>query len=76
MTLALDGVASGRTLGRSSVSPSRSFPSVDVQLLQEGKRVVDRLEQVLVVLDHLAAHVDAKPLLVDVGLISVEYVPS
>src|SRR5262245_40422503 len=47
----------------------RSGRSVDVQLVQQGQRVVDRLEQVLVVLDHLAPHVDAKPLLVDVELV-------
>src|SRR4029453_5715186 len=46
---------------------------VDVQLLQERERVVERLEQVLVVLDHLAAQVDAKPLLVDVQLVAIEH---
>jgi hypothetical protein len=30
-----------------------------VQLVQERERVIDALEQVLVVLDHLALHVDA-----------------
>ena len=39
---------------------------VDVQLAQQRKRVVERLKQILVALDHLAAHVDAKPLLVAV----------
>jgi hypothetical protein len=48
---------------------------VDVQLVQERERVVERLEQVLVVLDHLAAHVNAKPLLVAVQLIAIENVP-
>src|SRR4029077_20959919 len=47
---------------------------VDVQLFEERERVVEGLEQVLVVLDHLAAHVDAKPLLVDVQLIAIEHV--
>ena len=47
---------------------------VDVQLLQERERVVERFEQILVVLDHLAAHVDAKPLLVAVQLIAIEHV--
>ena len=47
---------------------------VDVQLVEERKRVVESLEQVLVVLDHLAAHVDAKPLLVRVQLIAIEHV--
>jgi hypothetical protein len=46
---------------------------VDVKLVEQRQRVVDRLEQILVVLDHLAAHVDAKPLLVDVQLVAVEH---
>ena len=54
--------------------PLVQLPLVNVQLLQERERVVERLEQVLVVLDHLAAHVDAKPLLVDVQLIAIEHV--
>src|SRR4029077_16289872 len=41
---------------------------VDVQLAQQRKRVVERLKQILVALDHLAAHVDAKPLLVEISL--------
>src|SRR6266513_1596591 len=39
-------------------------------LSKEGERVVEGLEEVLVVLDHLAAHVNAKPLLVAVQLIA------
>ena len=38
--------------------------------------IVERLEQVLVVLDHPAAHVDAKPLLVHVQLIAIEHLRS
>src|SRR5512133_3233754 len=45
---------------------------INVQLVQERERVVEGLEQILVVLDHLAAHVDAKPLLVDVQLVAIE----
>ena len=33
------------------------------QVFQEGQRIVEGLEQVLVVFDHLAAQVNAKPLL-------------
>ena len=47
---------------------------VNVQLAQERERVVERLEQVLVVLDHLAAHVDAQPLLVAVQFVAIENV--
>jgi len=40
-----------------------------MQLVQEREGLVEGLEQVLVVLDHLAAHVvDAEPLLVAVQL--------
>src|SRR4051794_21537273 len=46
--------------------------SIDVQLLQQRERVPDDLQQILVVLDHLAAHVHAKPLLVDEQLIAIE----
>jgi hypothetical protein len=46
-----------------------------VQLVQERERVVEGLKQILVVLDHLAAHVNAKPLLVAVQLIAIENVP-
>lgn len=42
----------------------RPTPSIDVELLQQRVRFTDALQQVLVVLDHLAAHVHAKPLLV------------
>jgi hypothetical protein len=45
---------------------------VDVELVEEREWVVERLEQILVVLDHLAAHVDAEPLLVRVELVAVE----
>ena len=48
--------------------------SVDVQLLQQRERVADALQQILVVLDHLAAHVHAKPLLVDEQLVAIEHV--
>jgi hypothetical protein len=47
---------------------------INVQLVQERERVIERLEQVLVVFDHLAAHIDAKPLLVHVKLIAIEQV--
>ena len=47
---------------------------VNGQLVQERERVVERLEQVLVVLDHLAAHVDAQPLLVAVQFVAIENV--
>ena len=53
---------------------ARRVPLVDVQLVQERKRVVEGLKQILVVLDHLAAHVDPKPLLVAVQLIAIEHV--
>src|SRR5215831_18112978 len=46
---------------------------VDVQLLEQCERVVDRLEEVLVVLDHFAPHVDAQPLLVDEQLVPIEH---
>ena len=39
-----------------------------------ARAVVERLEQVLVVLDHLAAHVDAQPLLVAVQFVAIENV--
>src|SRR4029453_9442198 len=57
-------------------APTRSsaVPLIDVQLVEERERVVERLEQILVVLDHLAAHVDTKPLLVDVQLEAMEHV--
>jgi hypothetical protein len=45
-----------------------------VKLVKERERVTNRLEQILVVLDHLALHVDAKPLLVGVQLIAIENV--
>ena len=48
---------------------------VDVQLVQERERVVEGLEQILAVLDHLAAHVDAEPLLERVQLVPIEHVP-
>src|SRR5438045_430438 len=47
---------------------------IDVQLVQEGERLVEGLEEGLVVLDHLAAHVNAKLLLVAVQLIAIEHV--
>src|SRR5215510_558210 len=53
---------------------SRPSGLVDVELLQRGVRVVEGLEEVLVVLDHLAAHVDPEPLLVHVQLIAVEQI--
>ena len=43
--------------------------SIDVQFLQKCERITDALEQILVVLDHLATHAHAKPLLVSVKLI-------
>jgi hypothetical protein len=43
-----------------------------MQLFQEREGVIKGLEQILVVLDHLAAHVDAEPLLMNVVLISIE----
>jgi hypothetical protein len=46
-----------------------------VQLVEERERVVDGLEEILVVFDHLAAHVDAEPLLVAVQLVAIEDVP-
>ena len=46
----------------------------DVQLVEQAVEVVSRLQQVLVVLDHLAAHVDAQPLLVHEQLVAVEAV--
>jgi hypothetical protein len=45
-----------------------------VQLVEQRERVVEGLEQVLVVLDHLAPHVDAEPLLVAVQLVAIEHV--
>jgi hypothetical protein len=36
-----------------------SLVSVDGQQVEQAESVVDGLEQILVVLDHLAAHVDA-----------------
>ena len=48
---------------------------VDVQLVEERKGIVDALEEILVVLDHLAAHVDAKPLLVHEQLVAVLHLP-
>ena len=39
----------------------------------EGERVVQGLEEVLVVLDGLAPHVDAEPLLVAVELVAIEH---
>src|SRR5215471_1804933 len=65
--------ASLTAVGRKTIR--RAYGLVDVQLVQEGDWVVERLEQVLVVLDHLAAHVDAEPLLVDVQLIAIEHFP-
>ena len=60
--------------GQRTLPGSSTNPLVDVQLVQERERIVERLKQILVVLDHLAAHVDAKPLLVDVQLIAIEHV--
>src|SRR6185503_18057983 len=55
--------------------PSRLLLAlIDVELAQERKLVVDALQQILVVLDHLAAHVDAKPLLVHEYLIAIQHV--
>jgi hypothetical protein len=56
--------------------PSREFAEslVDVQLVQECEGVVEGLEEILVVLDHLAVHVHAKPLLVSVQFITIEHV--
>jgi hypothetical protein len=51
------------------------YSLVDMQLFQEREGVIEGLEQILVVLDHLAAHVDAEPLLMNVVLISVECFP-
>src|SRR5262249_49499421 len=56
-------------------APDRRLRLVDVQLLEQRERVVDRLEEVLVVLDHLAPHVHAEPLLVDVELVAIEHLP-
>ena len=47
---------------------------VDVQLGQQPVGVVDALQQVLVVLDHLAAHVHPEPLLVHEQLVAIEHV--
>ena len=44
----------------------------DVQLRQEGHVVADRLQHVLVVLDHLRSHVDPQPLLVHERLIAFD----
>ena len=77
---AADAMAHDGVLARDARDPRRGIagagavPLVDVQLVQERERVVEGLEQILVVLDHLAAHVDAKPLLVDVQLIAIEHV--
>jgi hypothetical protein len=60
--------------GRGRCQRTRRIPLIDVQLVQERERVVEGFKQILVVLDHLAAHVDAKPLLVDVQLIAIEHV--
>jgi len=46
--------------------------SVDMQFFQERESVIEGLEQIFVVFDHLAAHVDTEPLLMNVVLISVE----
>src|SRR5262249_18056290 len=46
---------------------------VDVQLVEKRERVIDRLEEILV-LDHLAAHVDAEPLLVAIERVATEHV--
>ena len=46
--------------------------SVDMQLFEEREGVIEGLEQILVVLDHLAAHVDAEPLLMYIVLIPIE----
>ena len=70
-------VAADAGIGRSQfhVGPrDPRHPLVDMKLGQERQRVVECLEQVLVVFDHPAAHVDAKPLLVDVELVAVEHV--
>ena len=48
------------------------YSSVDMQLFQEREGVIEGLEQILVVLDHLAAHVDTEPLLMNIVLISIE----
>ena len=53
----------------------RSQRLVDMQLFQERESVVEGLEQILVMLDHLAAHVDAQPLFIHVVLIAVERIP-
>jgi cytidylate kinase len=45
-----------------------------VNPVEERERVVEQLEQILVVLDHLALHVHTQPLLVHVTLIAVEQV--
>ena len=47
-------------------------PLIDMQLVQERVPVIDGLKQIFVVFDHLAAHVDAKPLLLCVQLIAIE----
>ena len=51
------------------------YSSVDMQLFQKSEGVIKSLEQILVVFDHLAAHVDAEPLLMNVVLISIERFP-
>ena len=48
---------------------------IDMQLLQKRGLIIDGLKQILVVFDHLAAHVDAQPLLVSVQLIAIEHIP-
>ena len=45
-----------------------------MQMVQERELVIDGLKQILIVFDHLAAHVDAKPLLVGVQLVAIEHV--
>ena len=47
---------------------------VDVQLFEQRERLIHGLEEILVVLDHLAAHVDAEPLLVHEHLVAIEHV--
>jgi hypothetical protein len=70
-----NGRALERTLRRdASFRRGRWNTLINVQLVQERQGVIERLEQVLVVFDHLAAHIDPKPLLVHVQLIAIEHV--
>ena len=45
-----------------------------MQQIQQPEGIINSLEEVLIVFDHLGAHINTQPLFIDVTLIGVEQI--